>query len=424
MSVKVDVRLEPKLDRGALLLGGEPHVVHCHYYNHFLQTSIEDAEGIYPVEEVLVWTAQEIAHHLFRQLFAQESVSDPSKRKALVESVFTRCGYGKVSLDLISSEGGEIGTPYEHYAYTYAATFPPRPSGKRGVSYFSQGYLAGAIEAIYDLPLGTIHSEQTACLTQGDPEVRWRFWRSEHRLPLTPSVGEGNFQTADLAQMAETTIPMVQIRDAVLGLPLLPDPETGLIEAFGVILTFIPGNYYALISERHLDHMEKVMGPDVRPLVLDMLIESGHVCAFNTLGGIMQSAEWDAVVRPHLKTKEDWLYGISAVMPAIGWGVVGCIDTPSPQRWQVCLKNWYETTTLAALPPSQRRLDHSPFAQGLLSGIMALIYKAGVSEKRLTFDGELYRQLFQEGRLYDGRFIESRLLGASQDVVEVTSSRQ
>lgn len=422
MSTGIAVSFEPKLDRGALLLGGEPHVAHCHYYNHFLQTSIEDAEALYPVEEVLVWTAQEIAHNLFQNLFKQSNIADIGQRKALVEAVYMHCGYGRVSLSDISAEGGEISTPYEHYAYTYAATFPPRPKGKRGVAYFSQGYLAGAIEAIYDLPLGSIGSEQTACLTQGDSVVQWRFYRLAQLLPLRPSVGEGASQVGELVQPLDTRVPAVQVRDAVLGLPLPPNPETGLIEAFGVVLTFIPGNYYAILSERHMQRMIQAAGEEIRPLVLDMLIESGHVCAFNTLGGIMQSAEWDAVVGPYLDKPEDWLYGIAAILPALGWGIVGCIDKPSARQWDICLTNWYETSAIAAFSGERPALDHSPFARGLFAGIMALVYKAGIHERALTFDGTLYRQLFQEGRVYEANFSESRLRGGQRDALTVSLS--
>lgn len=413
------IAFQPKKDRGTLVLGGEPHVVHCHYYNHFLQTSIEDAEALYPVEEVLVWTAQEVAHSLFRRLFAEGGVKDISARKALVEAVYSRCGYGRVELSAVSAEGGEIATPYEHYAYTYAATFPSRPKGKRGVAYFSQGYLAGALEAIYDLPLGSIGSAQTACLTQGDSEVRWRFERLAQPLPLQPSPGEGAYESGELFQPPNTRVPMAQIRDAVLTLPLAPDPETGLIEAFGVVLTFIPANYYSLISERYLAHMRAAIGPEADALVLDMLIESGHVCAFNTLGGIMQSAEWDAVVRPYLDTPEDWVYGITACLPAIGWGLVQNTHAPLPNYWTAALTNWYESTALASLPSHQRALDHSPFARGLFAGIMALVYTAGIHERTLTFDGALYKSLFGEKRAFYGTLLESRLRGDTRDIIEV-----
>ncbi|MCX7607089.1 MAG: hypothetical protein N2170_07495 [Bacteroidia bacterium] len=417
IDIREKVQFVPHLDCGSLILGGEPHVIHCHYYNHFLQTSIEDADGIYPAEQVLVGTAQEIGHSQFRKLFQEKGIQDERERKSFVEVVYSLLGMGKVSLENVSAEGGEISTPYEHYAYTYAATFPPRPKGKRGVAYFSQGYLAGAIEAICDLPLGSMGSRQTACLTQGDPAVSWEFFRLREPLPLQPSVGEGRYQTASLPQPPHTRVPFQAIRDAVLGLPLGPDPETGLIEAFDVVLTRLPGNYYALISERHFQHMLSAIGPDVIPLVLDMLVESGHVCAFNTLGGIMCSAEWDAVVRPYLDNPADWLYGIVALMPALGWGIVEPLTYPSSHSWTVSLHNWYETTAIAALP-NGHTLTYSPFAEGIMNGILALVYQAGIAEKRLTFDGELYGSLFRTGRTYQSTFHQSRLQGAPTDVVE------
>ncbi|MCS7297569.1 MAG: hypothetical protein RMK19_04770 [Bacteroidia bacterium] len=412
-----DIQFSPRLDRGSLVLGGEPHVVHCHYYNHFLQTSIEDAEGIYPVENVLVGTAQEIAHSQFHRLFQEKELREEGDRKALVETIYSLLGMGKVSLEEVCADGGQVSTPYEHYAYTYAATFPPRPKGKRGVAYFSQGYLAGAIEAIYDLPLGSMGSRQKACLTQGDSYVEWEFFRLSEPLPLQNSVGEGRYQTASLPQPEGTRVPFQSIRDAVLNLPLSPDPETGFIEAFDVVLTRLPGNYYALISERHFKNMLAAFGSDIAPVVLDMLIESGHVCAFNTLGGIMSSAEWDAVVRPYLDTPEDWLYGIISVMPAIGWGIVKPLTHPNPQSWKVSLHNWYESTAIASLP-QERALTHSPFAEGIMNGILALVYKASIHTRRLTFDGELYSSLFRTGRLYESTFHQSRLRGDSVDVVE------
>lgn len=418
MSLQVQIGLTPLMERGALLLGGEPHVVHCHYYNHFLQTSIEDAESLYPVEEVLVWTAQEIGHSLFRRLFEEKGISDIAARKALVESVYTYCGYGKVSLANISADGGEAIAPYEHYAYTYAATFPPRPKGKRGVSYFSQGYLAGAIEAIYSLPLGSMGSAQVACPTQGDSEVRWHFHRLAKPLPLQLSPSEGIYETGTLSQPEGTNVPMEQVRDAFLRLPLIPDPETGLIEAFGVVLTLLPGNYYALVSERHLHRLIQSVGPEIKSLGMDMLIESGHVCAFNTLGGIMQSAEWDAIVRPYLHSREDYLFAIAAIMPALGWGIALPMQTSATQG-QSHLINWYESTALASLPAEERALDHSLFARGLMAGVMALIYEAGIGEQPLSLDGELYKKLFREGRLYEASFLESRLWGAPKDIILV-----
>ncbi len=52
----------------------------------------------------------------------------------------------------------------------------------------------------------------------------------------------------------------------------------------------------------------------------ELFIEAGHACAFNTFGGIMTSAEWDALVLPMLKTREDWVFGMVGCVNALGWG--------------------------------------------------------------------------------------------------------
>ncbi|MDW8236683.1 MAG: hypothetical protein RML92_09240 [Bacteroidia bacterium] len=347
-------------------------------------------------------------------------VSDRGYRKAIVEEVFARCGYGRIALDSINEEGGTVSTPYEHYAYTYAATFPTRSKEQRGVSYFAQGYIAGAIEAIYQLPLGSIGGQQTACLSLGDTVVKWEFYRLTERLPLYSSPQEGLYEEGHIVQPSHTRVPIAQIRDAVMGLPLLPDETTGLIEAFGVVLTFTPANYYGLVSDRHLARMEKAIGPDVRPLVLNMLIESGHVCAFNTIGAILQSAEWDAVVRPYLDKPEDWYYGLAGCFPAIGWGLVEYPTLPAREGGEVRFVNWYETTAIAASP---HVLDHPPAARGLLSGIWALIYTADIPHRKITLDGQTYRQFFfQRQKPYDAHFLRSRLGGAAEDVLRVVAS--
>ena len=53
----------------------------------------------------------------------------------------------------------------------------------------------------------------------------------------------------------------------------------------------------------------------------DVFVQGGHICAFNTFGGIMSSPEWDAVVKPMCKDEIDWLHGMVAVINALGWGV-------------------------------------------------------------------------------------------------------
>ncbi|MGQ9864575.1 MAG: hypothetical protein ACUVRD_08905 [Bacteroidia bacterium] len=400
---------------GSLLIGGEPHVIHCHYYNHFLQTSIEDAQAFYDARQMMVDTAQEVAHNLFRNLFREVGAIQPADRFAWVERTFSECGYGKVSLGHLSIEGGEVETPYEHYSYSYSATFPQRKPHEPGAAFFAGGYLSGALEAVYELPLGSIQMTQTACLSKGDSITRWRFERTSPR-PLVPSPGYKVHQMGPILPGPNTQMPREAIRDAVLSLPLHGDPQTGLIEAFGVLLVKMPANYYALISFRHIKALMQKLGEGGYQLATDMLREAGHVCAFNTLGGIMQSAEWQAVVQPHIRTREDWIHGIFAVMLALGWGIPNILSLEPSQKLETETWNAYEDNTYLATYGSDSACSGAGFFyQGLLMGIMALLYHAEIDKKVLTLDGALYKELFGQGKKFQATQVACRIAGASSD---------
>ena len=98
----------------------------------------------------------------------------------------------------------------------------------------------------------------------------------------------------------------------------------GVIDAFGVFLTRHYANYYNRISFEFLHRLSREYGEEGLLAASETLIEAGRVCAFNTFGGIMQSTEWNALIRPSLASREDWVHGMVAVVNAFGWG-----------RWQV-----------------------------------------------------------------------------------------
>ena len=62
------------------------------------------------------------------------------------------------------------------------------------------------------------------------------------------------------------------------------------------------------------------MGSDGIATAEQLLTEAGHVCAFNTFGGVMQSDEWNAMIKPMLRTSDEWMHGIIAVINSFGWG--------------------------------------------------------------------------------------------------------
>ncbi len=94
-----------------------------------------------------------------------------------------------------------------------------------------------------------------------------------------------------------------------------------------VYLTHMYADYYNRISFAFEREMVAAAGSEGVKVAADLFIEAGHACAFNTMGGnVGDFAEWDALVLPMLKTREDWLFGIVGCTNALGWGIWKVLD--------------------------------------------------------------------------------------------------
>lgn len=199
------------------------------------------------------------------------------------------------------------------------------------------------------------------------------------------------------------------IVEAVSGLGFEGNDE-GLIPAFGLYLTKHFADYYNRISFGLLGAFTRE-SPTLADDARELLVEAGHVCAFNTFGGIMVSAEWDAVVRPMIESREDWVRGMIAVVNALGWG-----------RWQI-----------ESLTPSEElvvRIDDSYEADGYLrdypmadsprcflacggvAGLMNLLYQGDVTQ-RPVFSEDFYLEVFRNPHSFRARETHCRAKGDS-----------
>src|SRR5271169_2956556 len=147
-----------------LVVGGEPMVLHCHHYNCFLQRSIQDADYI-DSAPILVGAAVEV---VFAQLTALlVRTPDIAARKSLVESLYRACGLGLIDLIGLTEQGGEVRTRSTHYSIGWKEKFG---TSRAPVAFFSTGFLAGALAAIYGLPPSDVQARQTACRSTGAEE--------------------------------------------------------------------------------------------------------------------------------------------------------------------------------------------------------------------------------------------------------------
>ncbi len=117
--------------------------------------------------------------------------------------------------------------------------------------------------------------------------------------------------------------------------------EEGIIDAFGVYLTNHYADYYNRISYKFENEVIKG-DPENMTFLIPLLIMSGHVCGYNTFGGIRRSDAWKGLIAPMCQNKEDEIRGLTAVLNALGWGVWQ-VDSINPDKLVIRSKNTYES---------------------------------------------------------------------------------
>jgi hypothetical protein len=396
--VQVDV------DHCRCIVGGEPMIVHCHHYNTFLQRTVQDAPYIDP-DPILVGAAAEVAHAQLTRLFTSLGLSDVGARAALAERVYRWAGFGTLAVGSLSSRGGVVSTPSSHYAMGWSARFGQATSP---VCHFASGWAAGALAAVYGRPNGHYATRELACAATGQSKTcSFELREDAPGYPVYQGCGLGTLSEHRIRPALPTRVDAEAIRRALSELDLQGD-EDGVISVFGVYATHHYASYLNRISFELVRELSARFGEEGRLLAEPLLLEAGRVCAFHTLGGIMVSTEWDALVAPSIQTLEDWVHGILAILNTFGWG-----------RWQVTrlsaaeaelvLHDDYESTGyLAMYGPSDHPVSY--LAHGGIEGLMNLVYLGGIASKPgLTTDH--YDALFRRPDVYKAEVLSSRAMG-------------
>jgi len=90
----------------------------------------------------------------------------------------------------------------------------------------------------------------------------------------------------------------------------------GIIPIFGVYLSLFSVHYYNRINF----NFEKKLGPSREAEAESLLIKAAQECGYATFQGILNSWEWDEIVKPMIDCKEDQILGFVEVAVAFGWG--------------------------------------------------------------------------------------------------------
>lgn len=392
--------------RGRHSLGGQPLVFHCNHYNYWLQKTLllDDSLGM---DVVIRDAAQSVAASCLRQQ-ATELGAEPSARRALVRDTFSELGFGTIDESGLGEQGGTAVFPTSHYglALAPAAGKPFR----RAQNLFDQGYAAGAADALTGRSNG-FEGRGVACHSVGDP-------RGEVR--VIPRSG-GGFEAVGLGPSRPEPVPGRLVASnvdepailAALATLDFSGNEEGLTPRFGVMLTHHFANFYNRISFEFARRME---GSGMMDEAEALLVEAGHRCAFNTFGGIMTSPEWAAVIKPQLKTTEDWAHGMVAVVNALGWGVWRIAELSS-RRLVVQAWDDYESMGYLAMYGTASRPVAWLMAGGC-AGLMNLIYPGQIAAGP-RLDEAFYERIFNSPEAFKARQTKSAAMGDAYSEIVV-----
>lgn len=154
-------------DRHRLLLSGNPVAMHCHHYNINLQKTIEDTSGEEGIR-LLVTAAEEASFQNLKNLTKRYSRLKTLKSKLEMAAViYQNSGLGIIHFHDIGPEGGKITSRASHHVTGWLAKHGRR---KTPGCHFARGWISGALEALFDYPIGYYRVKEVQCKLVEDCE--------------------------------------------------------------------------------------------------------------------------------------------------------------------------------------------------------------------------------------------------------------
>ena len=411
------VPLRIDVDHARMIVGdlqhGKAHVLHCNYYNNYLlRTLWKDAGQIIDPEPILLGAAVEQSYFQLKALFDMLDLTAVDARKAFASRFYAWQGFGLLDFARTDPSGGVAVSGSQHYAEGWREQFG---ASDAPVGFLTRGWFAGAASAIFDLPQDHFATYQSECaaVTGGHRNV-FELGPGPANYSVFDGKGIGPLSASHrLVAGIDSNVDAEAVRAAVMTLPLFGSEEIdgGLIRDFDVLITWHPHQYYDRISLECINEAVRRYGLEGRKAVEPLLEEAGHRCGFRTFGGLWRSPEWEAIVEPMCRTREDWLAGLLAIINCAGWGRIQCTEL-SPDEALFVVHDDYESVGYLNL---YGRADFPPsyLIPGGLKGIMNLLYNGEIESKPVLTE-DFYQRLCRRSDAY--RSVVERSVAMGDDV--------
>ena len=417
-----DIPLRIDSDHARMIVGdarrGKAHVLHCNYYNNYLLRTIwKDAGQIVDSERILLGAAVEQSYFQLRGLFDSLKLHEVAERKRFASRFYAWQGFGLLDLSEVTGTGGVAVSDSQHYAEGWKEQFG---AAEQPVGFWTRGWLAGAASAIFDLPQGhfATHQSECAAMTGGHRNV-FEIGPGPANYSLFDGTGIGPLSKRHrLLDEPGTNVDVDAVRSAVLTLPLFGSEtvDHGLIKNFDVMITWHPHQFYDRISLECINEAVGRFGLEGRKAIEPLLEEAGHRCGFRTFGGLWRSPEWEAIVEPMCRTREDWLFGLLAVIDCAGWGRIQCTKLTRDEAVFV-VHDDYESIGHLNLY-GRADFPASYLLPGGLRGMMNLLYNGDIESKPVLTE-EYYQRLCRRRDAYQCVVERSVAMGDDVSVFRV-----
>ena len=400
-------------------LGDTPYVYHCHHFNLFHDQTVEDALGEVKAFEIRSRAAAAASRQLLDGLVAATGAATAAERLQMAAGLFPWLGHGKLELQA-DAGGGHAHGEYLHYSFAWQEKYGSRIRRRFPIDAFAAGFAAAATELAFDLPGGSLDAAEGSCFVRREPACRFELSlrpAAEATAAVDRAAVEGRVAAPSAGRDEDSIAAIARgLKDFLIDFE--GDPR-GLMQGFGLYVTRHLTAYYNATAYDTIHHIERT-SPASAPVVEELFGESGHVCAFYTLGNVLLSPEWEALVGP-LRGEVDEVVGACvAVCRALGFGHWTVEELVPDRRLTMRASSNYEAPfylTRYGTAPKPRCY----FFANAARAIMQLAHRIDWPS-RPTLDDELYQSLFRDGLGWDVE--QTGCLARGDEHCEVVVSRR
>lgn len=405
-------------DHGTNFVADVPTVFHCHHFNLFWDQTIDDALGAELGTVIRTNAARESFYDLLKNLADRVGASTSRERLELAQTVFSAMGQGSLTLDL-DVEGGRAASDHLHYGHCWNEKYGHQVRRRHPADAVAAGFTAAACELAFGLQRESVRCKEIECVAKRDRHCSFVAERSDPSplaAPMTRAQVLAAVGDPIMGLLEDRIQPIVDgLRGFTAG--VLGD-ERGLISAFGLFVSHHPSTYYNRSGYDAFRHVMRT-APQSAEVMRQLLREAGHVCAFNTFGGIMLSPEWEGLVGAPSGDPDETLVGSLAIARALGFGQWCAHEFEPGRRLVLRTPGSYESTYYV----NREGRAANPmcfFLQGAVLATMQLIDRVPWAE-RPELTPQFYGQLFKEGMPW--RAEETQCMSRGDPLCEVVVTR-